>query len=275
MRANEMPQGDRDQAGCCGLPMWRSSAEPGRGATGPVSGCGRQVSTGRVGYTTAPWAGVSRGSNGLEGGCEDGPWRIFKAGTVGSSIGPSLANDRCATAANLSSSRSSDIPIAFFNRGRLEMFGSSCVSTTAVSMSDGPRYGPSSQASDSSWASDSSYNSFASDDSWADSGDRSDAIEIFLLPEEFQRLFAKPGARVVPDKNDYDKSLWILEGPESELDYNEWDVACYEPRHDKWVIRRVVRWWGYYEDPYPEYTDWFIEPLLGYIEDNGEPAIKW
>ena len=142
-------------------------------------------------------------------------------------------------------------------------------------MPGGGRYDPSSQASDSSWASGSSCNSFASDNSWADSSDRSDAIEIFLLPEEFQRLLAKPGARVVPDKYDYDKSLWILEGPESELDCNEWEVACYEARHDKWVIRRVVRWWGYYEDPYPEYTDWFIEPLLGYIEDNGEPAIKW
>ena len=242
---------------------------------GPVGGCGSQLDTGRVGYTTAPGRASPEDPKVPGGGAEHGPGRIFKAGTVGSSIGPSLANDRCATAANLSSSRSSDIPIAFFNRGRLEMFGRSCVSTTAVSMSDGPRYGPSSQASDSSWASDSSYNSFASDDSWADSSDGSDAIEIFLLPEEFQRLFAKPGARVVPDKNDYDKSLWILEGPESELDYNEWEVACYEPRHDKWVIRRVVRWWGYYEDPYPEYTDWFIEPLLGYICDNGEPAIKW
>ena len=80
MRANGIPHGDQDQAGCCGLPMWRRSAEPGRGATGPVGGCGRQLSTGRVGYTTAPGAGVSRGSKCPGGGVNMDPGEYSKRG---------------------------------------------------------------------------------------------------------------------------------------------------------------------------------------------------
>ena len=100
-------------------------------------------------------------------------------------------------------------------------------------------------------------------------------IEIGVLPEEITRLLAKPGARVLPDANDYGDPLWLLEGPESEMDYNRWEVAYFEPRQDVWIIRKVVKWWGYYEDPDPSYTDWFIEPYLGLIADNGEPAIRW
>ena len=94
-----------------------------------------------------------------------------------------------------------------------------------------------------------------------------DDLEIFLLPDEIYRLLAQPCARLLADIHDNDDPLWILAyAPEFELDYNEWEVAYYEFRAghgDTWVIRRAVQWWGYYEDPNPEYTEWFIERLEG------------
>ena len=131
----------------------------------------------------------------------------------------------------------------------------------------------SSASSAGTWA----YSSQSTTDTDSCDSDDSDEeeIEIGVLPEEITRLLAKPGARVLPDANDYGDPLWLLEGPESEMDYNRWDVAYFEPRQDVWIIRKVVKWWGYYEDPDPSYTDWFIEPYLGLIADNGEPAIRW
>ena len=128
----------------------------------------------------------------------------------------------------------------------------------------------SSASSAGTWA----YSSVSTTDTDSCDSDEEE-IEIGVLPEEITRLLAKPGARVLPDANDYGDPLWLLEGPESEMDYNFWDVAYFEARHDMWMIRKVVKWWGYYEDPDPAYTDWFIEPYLGLIADNGDPAIRW
>ena len=136
-----------------------------------------------------------------------------------------------------------------------------------------PHDSMSSASSAGTWA----YGSQSTADTNSCDSDDSDEeeIEIGVLPEEIIRLLAKPGARVLSDANDYGDPLWLLEGPESEMDYNFWDVAYFEARHDMWMIRKVVKWWGYYEDPDPSYTDWFIEPYLGLIADNGEPAIRW
>ena len=93
------------------------------------------------------------------------------------------------------------------------------------------------------------------------SRDRGD-LEILLLPDQIERLLAQPCARLMADIHDYDDPLWILAYAPEFDDYNEWEVAYYEYRAghgDAWVIRRAVQWWGYYEDPNPEYTEWFIE----------------
>ena len=112
---------------------YRCGGQQNRGGVpcGPVSECESQRSTGRVGFTTAPGAGVSTGPRGPGSVGEHGPGGIFKAGTVGSSLGPSLATDRCTTAATFSSSRSSDIPIAFSVAGVGSSSGQSAVRVAA------------------------------------------------------------------------------------------------------------------------------------------------
>ena len=46
VRANGIPHGQRDRAGCGVLQMWRGSAYPGMGNQGPACGCGSHMSPG-------------------------------------------------------------------------------------------------------------------------------------------------------------------------------------------------------------------------------------
>jgi hypothetical protein len=125
------------------------------------------------------------------------------------------------------------------------------------------RYGPSSQDS-MSWPDDGS---------WADN---SDGEEIFLRPDDINRLLHQPGVRLLADAADHDDPLWILTyAPEYELGYNEWEVAYNEPRPgepERWVTRRVVRWWGCYTDRNPEYTAWFLERRRTLQQRQGDAA---
>ena len=103
-----------------------------------------------------------------------------------------------------------------------------------------------------------------------------DDLEIFLLPDQINRLLAQPCARLLADINDNDNPLWILAyAPEYERDYNEWEVAYNEPRPgepERWVTRRVVRWWGCYTDRNPEYTAWFLERRRTLQQRQGDAA---
>ena len=137
------------------------------------------------------------------------------------------------------------------------------------SISSSSCYWPSSQYSGSDRSSSRSRSSSSRSSS-------SDDIEIFLLPSFFKDLLAQPGKRLLADMYDCNGPLWILAAPEHELDYNEWEVAYNEApfgHEDNWVIRCVVRWWGAYEDPHPEYTDWFIEPLIYRFAVDDEPVL--
>ena len=104
-------------------------------------------------------------------------------------------------------------------------------------------------------------------------------IKIILLPAELSRLLAQPGARLLPDINDYDDPLWIFKREsEYEQNWNYWDVAYNGPRTgqgDRWVIRRQVRWWGCYTDSPPEYTDRFLEPIRILAAVDPEPVFVW
>ena len=90
-RVNGILQEHHHRAGCCGLPMWRRSSGRGRCATGAVGGCVSQMSTGR-GCTQRPRGRESPDDPKVTaGGGDNGPGRIFKAWTVGSSLGTFLA----------------------------------------------------------------------------------------------------------------------------------------------------------------------------------------
>ena len=58
------------------------------------------------------------------------------------------------------------------------------------------------------------------------------------LPKDLRRTLAQ---------YDNDDPLWVLVGPERDDNWNFWMVAYNEAASgDRWVVRRVVWWWGHY-----------------------------
>ena len=93
-------------------------------------------------------------------------------------------------------------------------------------------------------------------------------------PVDYCSLLAQPDTRLLADIDDYDDPLWILDSHEYDNDWNEWMVAYNGPSGDEWVVRRAVWWWGHYTDWYPEWTDYFIEPLRIQAAGEVEPAFE-
>ena len=93
-------------------------------------------------------------------------------------------------------------------------------------------------------------------------------------PVDYCSLLAQPDTRLLADIDDYDDPLWILDSHEYDNDWNEWMVAYNGPSGDEWVVRRAAWWWGHYTDWYPEWTDYFIEPLHIQAAGEVEPACQ-
>ena len=91
---------------------------------------------------------------------------------------------------------------------------------------------------------------------------------------DYCSLLAQPDTRLLADINDYDDPLWILGCLEYDNDWNEWLVAYFCQWTEKWMVRRAVWWWGHYPDWYPEWTDYFIEPLRIQAAGEVEPAFQ-